>query len=268
MPRYIGALHVHSTLSDGRLTPEQIREKAIAEGLDFVVLAEHARYLWPARLSAALEVCRRLSSDEFLLALGLEVERGGYHALVLCEGDGLERGDVERVVDEPGSVREIGGMVIWAHPAGTYAWTLRAGIGREYDGWEVWSGLADGAVPSLPMLRVFLEQLASGRRQLIAVGGTDFHGGGRRFSPLLEVEMDWLDVGCLIRALRSKRYRVVARVGEGPEMSAEGEVDGLPFYAKPYSAARFALLRVRAALKLILGFLWHATHRTHKQEIS
>lgn len=40
-PELIGAIHVHSNLSDGRLSPEKIAESARRSGLDFVILTEH-----------------------------------------------------------------------------------------------------------------------------------------------------------------------------------------------------------------------------------
>ena len=44
-----GNLHTHSTLSDGRLTPEQVIERYKASGYDFLVLSDHfvQMYDWP-----------------------------------------------------------------------------------------------------------------------------------------------------------------------------------------------------------------------------
>ncbi len=41
IPELIGAIHVHSNLSDGRLSPEKIAESAKRSGLDFVILTDH-----------------------------------------------------------------------------------------------------------------------------------------------------------------------------------------------------------------------------------
>ena len=44
LTRVRGVVHVHSTLSDGSGSPEEIVAAAVAAGLDFVVLTDHNNF--------------------------------------------------------------------------------------------------------------------------------------------------------------------------------------------------------------------------------
>jgi len=260
MAQYDGVMHVHSRWSDGELGVEEIGERAKAKGLDFVILNDHAAYLSPQAFEDALAHCRRLSDSSFLFMLGLEYEWHGYHALVIGPPDVLKDLTAEEAVMAPERAREKGAVVIWAHPAATYSLDLRQGIEAQYDGWEVWSGLADGPVPSLPMLKALRQQRAGGR-QLLAFGGVDFHKHSHIFNPILQVEMPQLDEQELVQALRAGRFIVKHAHDERPFMTSGGEVSVSTATVQAYALGRYLLLRLRAMLRLasrrMRGKTWH-----------
>lgn len=109
---YKGNLHVHSTVSDGDLTPEEVCDWYRARGYDFVAFTDH-------RIVSGRRTC-----DNGLLALsGIEVDgvdrsSGMYH-LVGLGLDGLPSlGYKDNVLlqDAIDSLRAAGAQVVLAHP--------------------------------------------------------------------------------------------------------------------------------------------------------
>jgi hypothetical protein len=246
MPAYRGVLHVHSTLSDGVLTPEQVRDLAVSEGLDFVVLCEHAKFLPPGRFDEAVVECARLSNETFLLILGLEFEYQGRHVLLLGPPELLREADAETVGGRPEELRARGGLTIWAHPACTYRWTLRRGLAADYDGWEVWNSGFDGPLPSLPMLDLLRKRRRSGRRML-AFAGADFHERIHALTPITHADIDSLALAALIDGLREGRCRASGGTSGSLVLMPDGDLSTLSTRERLYAWVRYCLIRGRCA---------------------
>ena len=244
MPTYRGVLHMHSTLSDGTLTPRQVRDLAVSLGLDFVVLCEHASYLSPDRFDEALAECARLSNETFLLMLGLEFEYHGRHVLLLGPADVLQAADAETVGARPEEMRARGGLTIWAHPACTYRWTLRRGMEADYDGWEVWNRGFDGPTPSLRMLDLLRKQRSAGRR-LLAFAGADFHERGHALTPITQADIPSITPAALIGGLRDGRCSALGGASGSLMLTPEGDLSPTGLAARLYAATRYCLLRSR-----------------------
>ena len=120
-----GAVHVHSRLSDGSGTPQQIAAAAAKAGLQFVVLTDHGD---GTRAPAAPAY-----HGDVLVVHALEVSSNDGHVVVL----GLEKapyplgGDARDVIED---VSRLGGMSVAAHPASPKP-QLR---------WTEWSGAFNG----------------------------------------------------------------------------------------------------------------------------
>lgn len=102
-----GAYHVHSTVSDGSGTPDDIALAARQAGLDFVILTDHGdgtRQPEPPRLV-----------HDVLLIDGVEIstDDGHYVALDMTAAPYPLAGAGEAVADD---VRRLGGIGILAHP--------------------------------------------------------------------------------------------------------------------------------------------------------
>src|ERR1700757_1384245 len=67
-----GALHVHSTYSDGEFTLTELREIYLAEGCSFVCMTDHAEHLDCSTLLAYVEECQARSDDKLRFVAGLE----------------------------------------------------------------------------------------------------------------------------------------------------------------------------------------------------
>jgi hypothetical protein len=151
MAEFTGVMHVHSTFSDGDLSPAEIRDWAVAEELDFVCITDHSESLTREARAELCEECRRLSTGT-LLVPAIEFAHSGRHVIALASDECLMDLTDEEVVRAPEIVRERGGMTIWAHPAATYDLSLRGGAAAPYDGMEIWNLKVDGPHPNLPVI--------------------------------------------------------------------------------------------------------------------
>jgi len=110
---YRGNLHLHTTHSDGRLSPAEAVQMYRRRGYDFLAITDHWHLTDPDELEAG---------DDFLLVPGEEIN--GYHepADMIWHAVGLfpER-EVPRTVDQPpqwgiDALREVGADAVLAHP--------------------------------------------------------------------------------------------------------------------------------------------------------
>ena len=102
-----GAIHVHTTLSDGAGTPDEVAQAASRAGLDFVVLTDHGdgtRLPTPPRYV-----------DGVLLIDAVEISTTGGHYIALGLGQTPYRlaGEPRDVIED---VTRLGGFGIAAHP--------------------------------------------------------------------------------------------------------------------------------------------------------
>ena len=107
-PRVVrGAMHAHTTNSDGTGTPDQVAGAAARAGLDFVVLTDHGD---GTRAPAAPRY-----SNGVLLIDGVEISTTGGHYLALGLGQAPYRlaGEPRDVIED---VTRLGGFGIAAHP--------------------------------------------------------------------------------------------------------------------------------------------------------
>jgi hypothetical protein len=115
-PRAAGVVHVHTTLSDGGGTPEEVVAAAQRAGLDFLALTDH-NLVAPKALEGY--------HDRLLVLVGTEVSTTAGHVLGLgVRAPGYRfSGDVEDAFDD---IRDLGGVAFVAHPTSpvpAFAWT-------------------------------------------------------------------------------------------------------------------------------------------------
>src|SRR4051812_23946765 len=67
-----GAIHIHSTYSDGELTLAELRDRYIALGCSFLAMTDHAESFTGDTLRSYAAECERLSTPDFALVAGLE----------------------------------------------------------------------------------------------------------------------------------------------------------------------------------------------------
>jgi hypothetical protein len=202
-----GALHVHTTNSDGRLTPQQAIDAYAACGYDFVVFSDHGKVTPPDSVNpngmvviggAEVGAGRtELGATYHLLAVGLEN---------LSDGD-LDTSSAQAAVD---GLRAMGAMVFVAHPY----WSLLSEadlLAVECDGIEVFNAGCEYETQHGDGGQHWDWVLASGRRPL-GVAVDDAHWG---FG-------DWAGGWVMVRAAERSAPAVMAAMRAGHFYASAG----------------------------------------------
>jgi predicted metal-dependent phosphoesterase TrpH len=167
-----GALHLHSTYSDGEFSLAELRDVLRAAGCSFACVTDHAEAFDAAKLAAYVDECRRLSDDTFLLLPGLEFEcRQRMHILGYGVPALLGTTDPQEVIE---AIGQRGGVAVIAHPKDShFPWiesfaSLPAGI-------EAWNSKYDGRYAPRPGTFALIRRVQERRRDLRAFYGIDLH---------------------------------------------------------------------------------------------
>ncbi len=167
-----GALHIHSTYSDGEFTLVELRALFLDAGCRFACVTDHADFFDDAKLRAYVDECRTLSDDGFFFIAGLEYscrERMhilGYGLTTLIPSD-----DPETVIAAIGSA---GGLSVLAHPRTDHFPAIER-FTRLPAGIEVWNTKYDGRYAPRPGTFAMLGRLRARKPDLFAFYGTDLH---------------------------------------------------------------------------------------------
>jgi predicted metal-dependent phosphoesterase TrpH len=167
-----GALHVHSTYSDGEFTLPEIRQRFLAHNCRFVCLTDHAEYFDEPKLGAYLERCRALSDEKFVFVAGLEYAcQRGMHILGYGSKALTTSTDPQTVIRQ---INERGAVSVIAHPKSEFfSWiesfeSLPRGI-------EAWNSKYDGRYAPRPATFALVRRLRMRQAGLHAFYGQDLH---------------------------------------------------------------------------------------------
>jgi len=205
-------LHMHTRYSDGTGTHKDIAEAAIDAGVDVVIVTDHNV------LVNGVEGYYRVKRDRVLLLVGQEVHDQDRipqknHLLVFNANR-----DLSGLADEPqaliNGVEEAGGLSFIAHPKDPEAKAFNeTDISWEawdvegYNGIELWNGLSElkTIVPTklhgafyaffpqfighgpIPETIQRWNELMSGGKQIVAIGGSDAHALDMHMGPIHRV---------------------------------------------------------------------------------
>ncbi|MFD5112933.1 CehA/McbA family metallohydrolase [Streptomyces sp. NPDC058391] len=207
---YRGDCHVHSVLSDGELTPDQLATAASAAGLDFIATTEHnsadAHGAWGSH-------CAR----DLLVVLGEEVTTKTGHWLALGIGPGQvvgwEYGVREGLIDKyVAQVHDVGGICVAAHPHAPYPSGVFMYPYQGFDVVEVWNGLwasdlpwnADNEAALAEWGRNLGADIHQGRWRP-AMGNSDTHLQGQIGIPHTVVLAEELSTEAILAGIRAGR---------------------------------------------------------------
>ncbi len=172
MRQYQGALHVHSTYSDGEYTLSELRDVFLASGCAFACVTDHAEAFDAGKLAAYRAECERLSDARFRFIAGLEYEcRERMHVLGYGVTELLGTVDPEEVI---AAIAARGGLPVIAHPRDAhFPWiesfaVLPGGI-------EAWNSKYDGRYAPRPRTFALVGRLRRRRPDLLALYGQDLH---------------------------------------------------------------------------------------------
>lgn len=228
-----GAIHIHSTYSDGEFTLRELREIFIHAGCAFACLTDHAEAFDAEKLQAYLRDCDWLSDDHFRFVAGLEYEcQQGTHILGYGVTSVLTTQDPQEVI---GHVENLGGVSVLAHPKETaLSWFERFAVLPH--GIEVWNSKYDGRYAPRPDTFRFLYRLQERKPQMQAFYGQDLHWK-KQFRGLFSV----------LRCGAPVREEILGALARGDYFGTRGKLE-LPSSGRlPQSLlARFGIVHKRS----------------------
>jgi len=167
-----GALHVHSTYSDGEFTLAELRQIYLDEGCAFVGMTDHAEHLDPEKLRKYVEECQSLSDGRLLFVAGLEYEcERRMHILGYGATTRVDSQDPQAVIRH---IEAQGAVSVIAHPKDDFFdWirsfeTLPLGI-------ETWNSKYDGRYAPRPGTFALLHDLRQRKPEMLSFYGQDLH---------------------------------------------------------------------------------------------
>jgi hypothetical protein len=181
----LGALHIHSTYSDGEFSLRELRDVLGSAGCRFACVTDHADHFDAASLGAYVAECEALSDDQFRFIPGLEypcenrLHIAGYGATVPIDS-----------TDPATVIRHIaasGGIAVIAHPKDVwFDWI--ASLDEVPHGLEVWNSKYDGRYAPRASTFALLARLQHRRPDCRAFYGLDLHWRTQYRGLLVEVE--------------------------------------------------------------------------------
>ena len=177
-----GNLHSHSTFSDGKLTPEEMKEAYKSHGYDFLAVTDHDVYA----------DTRHLTDDQFTMIQGFELWGNNYsndkdihvHFLWDDKIEGIEPGQVLHLPERTGKacqafsyeMREKGAYVMLNHPHWSMLTSPEVGDENPYHAVEIINYGTEWLENTGDSSVFWTEMLYRGQK-LWGGGGDDNHNG-------------------------------------------------------------------------------------------
>ena len=200
-----GALHIHSTYSDGEFSLAELRELFLAAGCRFACVTDHADAFASdfMRLDAYRLECEARSDERFRFIAGLEytcVDR--MHVLGYGVTTPIDSADPAQVIRR---IRELGGLAVIAHPKET-AFAAIEGFDPPPDGIEVWNSKYDGRYAPRPGTFALLARAKAHRTDMRAFYGQDLHWRRQYRGLFTMVDSATTQRGAILAALAAGRF--------------------------------------------------------------
>ena len=167
-----GAIHIHSTYSDGEFTLEELREVLVGEGCTFLCVADHAEYFNTHKLREYVAHCTALSDQRFLIVPGLEYRsHEGMHILGYGMTTQVATTDLQKIIE---GIEKEGGVPVIAHPKESMFGTIES-LRSLPKGIEIWNSKYDGQYAPRPATIALLQRLKQRKPDIQAFYGQDLH---------------------------------------------------------------------------------------------
>ena len=198
-----GALHVHSTYSDGEFTLAELRRVFLDEGCSFVCMSDHAEYFDADRLRDYCDECRALSDEKLLVGAGLEYEcEKRMHILGYGATRRVDSKDPETVIRE---IELQGAVSVIAHPKNDFfEWIERFQVLPQ--GIETWNTKYDGRYAPRPETFALLQELRQRRPEMRSFYGQDLHWKKQFRGLFVQLDSSATTTADVLRALASGAY--------------------------------------------------------------
>lgn len=236
-----GAIHIHSTYSDGEFTLPELREIFLAEDCAFVCMNDHAEYFDAEMISAYVRELASLSDERLRFIVGMEYECErrmhilGYGATRLA--DSKDPQTVIRHIEAQGAVSVI------AHPKDEFFEWIES-FENLPQGIETWNSKYDGRYAPRPGTFALLQRLRERRPEMHAFYGQDLHWKKQFRNLFVQVECDSAEPEKILSALASGAY-----VGQKGDLKLPSSGMISPELAVQFSAAHDRSYRMWRFLK-------------------
>lgn len=231
--RYKINLHTHTTVSDGRRTPEEVARIYREEGYDAVALTDH----WKFGSEGEIDGLKIISGVEYNLP-DEDTRTGLFHVVAI----GMERDPHipnDRTVTEQNLIdviHSVGGLAILAHPA----WSLNTPDQilklHGFDATEIYNSVSEAHMSRRPDSSLIIDMIGAQGclMPLLAVDDAHYYDGDacRGF---IMLEADSLDQKDIVNAVREGKFYA----SQGPEVHLLREGDELVVKCSPASEIVF-----------------------------
>jgi predicted metal-dependent phosphoesterase TrpH len=201
-----GAIHVHSTYSDGEFTLAQLRDVYLSLGCRFVCMTDHAEDFDADKLAHYRAECESLSDERFRFVAGLEFNCDRrMHVLGFGVTRRVETTDPQAVIRH---IKAEGGLAVIAHPMDSaFEWIET--FDELPDGIETWNSKYDGRYAPRPQTFALLNRLQQREPRMRAYYGQDLHWKRQHRGLLNDLQIASAECGDLLRAFSRGDYRAV-----------------------------------------------------------
>ena len=224
-------LHMHTSLSDGKLSPAEAVQRYRKEGYDAVAITDH----WAFGNAAEYEGMTILTGAEYNTSHG-DASRGVYHIV----GIGMRyvpsvTKDMppQKVID---AIRKVGGLAILAHPAWSLNTPEQISALKNLDALEIYNTVSGMHMSDRPDSGIIVDQLGTLgiHYPLLAADDTHYYDGDECYAWIM-VEADDNDRNALIPAIRKGSFYAT----QGPEAHIWREEDEIVLRCSPASRIVF-----------------------------
>jgi len=229
---YKGNTHTHTTLTDGRKPPEEVKALYKAAGYDFLCLTEH----WQRSADGEYEGMTLISGVEYNTA-NANTSKGIYH--VVCIG-AKEEPKLDKTVTDPqliiDAVNAAGGVAILAHPAWSVNRVSMINGLTGLAGVEVFNSVSDQPVNSRAYSEWIIDLLGIDRIYWPLVAADDSHWyAGEECRSAIMVRAENCQPDTIVEAIRQGNYYAT----QAPCFTYELWQDRLVIDCTPVKAAVF-----------------------------
>ena len=226
-------LHLHTNLSDGKLTPEEAVKAYKENGYDSIAITDHWRY----HSGGYIDGLSIISGIEYDVG-GRHTEKGVYHILGLFAGSEprVTRDDTAQTIID--RIHLAGGLAVLAHPA----WSLNTPemimALRDVDATEIYNAVSERGQSFRADSSLIVDMLASRGRAypLLATDDAHYYSSVDNCIAYIMAEADTNDPYEIRRAIVEKRFYAT----QGPEIHLEREGDKFVVRCSPVSHVYFA----------------------------
>ena len=206
------ALHLHTTLSDGSCTPNEVIASYKEQGFDAVALTDH----WKYGEAGIVDGTTVISGAEY--NLGHATEKGVYHIVGLFmkrDPEVLKKDTTQEIIDK---IHSVNGLAVLAHPA----WSLNTPEMilslRDIDATEIYNAVSEKGQSFRPDSSLIVDMLASRGVEYPLLATDDAHYyDGDQMRGITMLEADAVEELGVAGAIKAGRFYST----QGPEIHLE-----------------------------------------------